>query len=69
MGTVVNGTPMSVEGLPVEGLPVEGSVVTGETILETGPEVQTSPSDSTVTSDVVQPPVSAESSDVAPEDN
>ena len=64
MGTVVDGTPMSVEGLPVEG-----SVVTGETILETGPEVQTSPSDSTVTSDVVQPPVSAESSDVAPEDN
>ena len=64
MGSVVNGTPMSVEGLPVEG-----SVVTGETILETAPEVQPSPSDSTVTSDVVQPPVSAESSDVAPEDN
>jgi len=63
MGTTIDGTVMSVDSLPVEG-----SVVTGETILETGSAVQASPSDSTVTSDIVEPPVAAESSDVAPEE-
>ena len=62
-------------GIPVEGtivnvesLPVEGTVVSGETILETSDPaaVQSSPSDSTVTSDIVEPPVAADSNIVAP---
>ena len=72
MGTM--GVPM---GIPMEGtvisgvesLPVEGAVA-GETILEAGEAtaVQTSPSDSTVTSDIVEPPASAEPTGVAPEE-
>ncbi|QEG21086.1 hypothetical protein [Mariniblastus fucicola] len=64
-------------GVPVEGtvvttesLPVDGAIVSGETILETGETVQSSPSDAgTVTSDVVEPPAAAESTDVAPEED
>ena len=63
MGTAIDGTVMNVESLPVEG-----SVVSGETILETDSTTQASPSDSTVTSDVVEPPVAADASEVAPEE-
>ena len=65
MGIPMEGTVIS----GVESLPVEG-VVSGETILETGEAtaVQTSPSDSTVTSDVIEPPAAADSSAVAPEE-
>jgi len=63
MGAVVEGSAMTVESLPVEG-----GVVSEETILETGSAVQASPSDSTVTSDIVEPPVAAESTDIAPEE-
>lgn len=63
------GVPVEGTVLNVESLPIEGTVVSGETILESSEPtaaVQASPSDSTVTSDVVQPPVAADSAVVAP---
>jgi hypothetical protein len=77
-GTAVPmGTVMGSETLPMEQGVVYGSEVVGETVVESGEAVQTSPSDnvvsedtleSTTTSDLVQPPATAESV-VAPEDN